>query len=809
MSTRVSVFLLLLVTCALLLLVVSAGAQDLSGEPPQADPAALPNGSPTVSIDRLAPSALANIPGWTQIAYQRQENDNWDIYLYDAGGAERLTTNAADDIYPALNRGGTKVAFSSSRGNGNGRLDLYTMNSDKSGLNKIFDNWSAFPAFSPDGSKIAFQGWAGNDYEIYVINTDGSNLKRLTNHSDFDGQPTWSPNGDYIAFSSRRNSQYSIYTITPNGTDLQKVSTYPLSLHPKWAPNSNRIAFDADVDGDGWQEVALVNSDGSGEQMIYDPGNSATAWAGSWSPDGQSLGITDITLERQNNQWVWVKGELKQWDVDSQNISELIPGDTNWYFDWVSLDLIPPVVHLNPVNKYSDADTFWLSWSGTDFGGSGLKDYSVHYQSPSSNGWRTYWNDTVATAAQFVGEPGETFDFLVRARDNALNVGVWSEQPVVSTTFYKTKISGRLLDNRGTPLSDIPINLNPLPINPAETDQQGEFSALAITTGVTTLTVDQPNYMKLPVTDISPNGDFNQNLTLIPTDNQVTNGTFEADATSPTGWTTGGTLPVFITAQSQSSGLYSVQFGSNSLISTQEAQAIDIGTLSQDLTIPGGKQAITLAFMARATGDVAGDGSGLEVLIQPEGGAADTLFQGRLGPGWSIHYYTLKNYENRKVELLFRVVKDSADPPLSVFVDDISIGSAYPELWVDMQAHPQSAINGDIVTLNLDYGNRGGISAVDSQLVLTLNPDMVYQSSNPPGVKNGNQVSWDLATLPGRSGKQTLEVKTLVTGTPPQPRPVSVVISSDTDEANLNNNQDQDFIRVKREIYFPAIIQGP
>ena len=101
-----------------------------------------------------------------------------------------------------LNRGATRVVFASKRP---GNYDLYVMNADGSGQTRLTTSSAddVDPAWSPDGSRIVFQAYRNGQAEIYVMNADGSGQTRLTNHSDYDGQPAWSPDGTQIAFVRR------------------------------------------------------------------------------------------------------------------------------------------------------------------------------------------------------------------------------------------------------------------------------------------------------------------------------------------------------------------------------------------------------------------------------------------------------------------------------------------------------------------------------------------------------------------------------------------------------------------------------
>jgi len=88
-----------------------------------------------------------------------------------------------------------KIAFASNR---DGNYEIYIMNTDGSGLTRLTDNpaddgGDGLFCFSPDGSKIAFYSWRDRNYEIYIMNTDGSEQTRLTDNSAFDMNPVFSP----------------------------------------------------------------------------------------------------------------------------------------------------------------------------------------------------------------------------------------------------------------------------------------------------------------------------------------------------------------------------------------------------------------------------------------------------------------------------------------------------------------------------------------------------------------------------------------------------------------------------------------
>ena len=98
---------------------------------------------------------------------------------------------------------------------------------------------NTFPAWSPDGSRIAFQSAESVDNsEILIINTDGSNLVNLTRTPDIvELDPTWSPDGTRIAFTSWRDGNAEIYVMNADGSGVKRLTTNPAwEGHPSWSP---------------------------------------------------------------------------------------------------------------------------------------------------------------------------------------------------------------------------------------------------------------------------------------------------------------------------------------------------------------------------------------------------------------------------------------------------------------------------------------------------------------------------------------------------------------------------------------------
>ena len=160
-----------------------------------------------------------------------------EIYtIQDVGtGLTRLTNNAADDRNPAWSPDATRIAFASNRGDRMGHVHLYVMNPDGTGAKQLtFGPSEDQPAWSPDGSRIAYFGTTGRNPAVFVMNADGSNIKKLVvgtaqvrgggGHTYFVGQPTWSPDGQKIGFTTDVSGHHEIFTVNLDGSDLHDSS---------------------------------------------------------------------------------------------------------------------------------------------------------------------------------------------------------------------------------------------------------------------------------------------------------------------------------------------------------------------------------------------------------------------------------------------------------------------------------------------------------------------------------------------------------------------------------------------------------
>jgi Tol biopolymer transport system component len=140
------------------------------------------------------------------------------------------------------------------------------------------------PSWSPDGHKIAFQTDRDGNWEIYVMNADGSGPLNLTRSNSDDRLAAWSPDGRMIAFTSNRDGNEEIYAMNSDGTGVKRLTDNPAEdSYPSWSPDGTQIAFQSSRSGN--MDIFIMNSDGSNVRNLTN--NAAVDAAPSWGGDGR------------------------------------------------------------------------------------------------------------------------------------------------------------------------------------------------------------------------------------------------------------------------------------------------------------------------------------------------------------------------------------------------------------------------------------------------------------------------------------------------------------------------------------------
>jgi len=264
---------------------------------------------------------------------------NSQIYTIEPDGTgETNVSGAGFDSSPAWSPDGTRIAFDSFR---DFDFEIYVMDADGSNQTRLTTSpgTDAEAAWSPDGTQIAFRSERDGNSEIYVMDADGSNQTRITDDPARDARPSWSPDGTQIAFQSDRDGDFEIYVMAPDGSGVTALTDDPgTDANPAWSPDGTQLVFNSDRDGD--HDIYVMAADGSGVTPLTD--DPAADSNPAWSPDGTQIAFTS---NRDANNEIYVM------DADGSNQTRLTddPGsDSN--ADWQPLPVATgPGVDVEPV----------------------------------------------------------------------------------------------------------------------------------------------------------------------------------------------------------------------------------------------------------------------------------------------------------------------------------------------------------------------------------------------------------------------------------------------------------------------------
>jgi len=216
-----------------------------------------------MGIDRSNPIQLTHDdadhedPAWSpdgrHVVYVSMKNGAEQIFMMnaDGSGAEPLTPSDSKTIHPNWAPDSRSVAYCTDddlKPPAKNASEIYSIDLESRKITKLISGGvNTYPAWSPDGTKMAFRRMLGErNSEVFLANKDGSGERNLSNNPAFDGWPAWSPDGAKIAFASNRDGgkNYEIYIMNPDGSAVQKVaSTEGRATGPQWARDGKSIYF--------------------------------------------------------------------------------------------------------------------------------------------------------------------------------------------------------------------------------------------------------------------------------------------------------------------------------------------------------------------------------------------------------------------------------------------------------------------------------------------------------------------------------------------------------------------------------------
>ncbi len=265
--------------------------------------------------------ATGSAGGRSGLVYEGGDPLDDDLWVADANGANAHvltdTTSASSESDPSYSPTGKRVAYQFF---GAGPVqEIFSIDSDGVGPAVNLTQTSTAeltPAWSPDGSKIAYSAFVNNNFDVWVMNADGSGQVRLTTDAAEDSNPAWSPDGSRIAFSSSRDGNSNVYVMNADGSGQRRLTTNTsIDGSAAWSPDGTIIAFTSlRFQNNG--NIFLMDAErGEAGSVVRLTSSTDSESEPTWSPDGAKIVYRHITL--QDELWVMSAFGTGQTQLDS------------------------------------------------------------------------------------------------------------------------------------------------------------------------------------------------------------------------------------------------------------------------------------------------------------------------------------------------------------------------------------------------------------------------------------------------------------------------------------------------------------
>ncbi|MBZ5696507.1 MAG: translocation protein TolB [Acidobacteriia bacterium] len=230
----------------------------------------------------------------TKIGYVSSRSGNKEIWVMDYDGAsqQQITHLRSISLTPRWSPDATRIAFTCYepfRTVTSAQICIYSTVSNRLIAFPRFRGTNSSPAWSPDGSEIAFMSSQNGDPEIYVADSGGAHLRRVTFAAGVSTSPTWNPKtGKQMVFVSDRAGTPVLYLANSDGSNVEKLDLPDMGyvIDPAWSPNGQLIAFSWRRPSGNYDIYVMDIVTRQLVELTKDQGRNERP---SWAPDGRHL----------------------------------------------------------------------------------------------------------------------------------------------------------------------------------------------------------------------------------------------------------------------------------------------------------------------------------------------------------------------------------------------------------------------------------------------------------------------------------------------------------------------------------------
>jgi Tol biopolymer transport system component len=251
------------------------------------------------------------------------------IFLMDADGSHkhRISPARAQDFNPAFSPSGTRIAYDDDR-RANGRIGI--MHTNGSHRRLLTQGFAAYaPSFAPGGRKIAFYGFRHRNADIYTIATNGKHLRRVTTRGSLDEDPAYSPNGKLIAFDSVGGGLQNFGVLVMHADGSHRSILARVGTSPSFSRDGRRIVYGGE-DSNGIGQLFAISPTGRHRrQLTHNTGGRIEYSSPCYSPNGKRIVFTRAVVFRNGE-----NDDIFEVNADGSHLRRLTHGTASLGPSW-------------------------------------------------------------------------------------------------------------------------------------------------------------------------------------------------------------------------------------------------------------------------------------------------------------------------------------------------------------------------------------------------------------------------------------------------------------------------------------------